>query len=335
MHGKNSSRNTGHTKIIFKKNKDGSYTRNSLLYQDILKYCIDGKYKETDNVTFRLWNLTKWLLEVNTEFLNHFKEISTRNYTTANRIEDRLPRIKDKVNVLINLGLIAQVGMTKESKGTGTVPIFGFTTIGHVVAGVVESLNLDKREYAINQLYNLFQSSFKNNPSSTDIFNSIYFEKCMEHGLFGDFVDRYRELLESEAPIMNQQGFFRQLLIVPNYNILSDLDFWTLWNDSVNQLDADTKKLFFHHLKLDFERKVEDYCHSFSAFEKLRFKARDNPESVVVEGHCNSCNRYVFIAFELHRYMEQVNKSFPRGGVVIYDCPGCKKVDSVEFPLLI
>jgi hypothetical protein len=72
-----------------------------------LKYCIDGKYKENDNKSFRLWNLTKWLLEVNTEFINYFRDGSTRNYTIANRIEDRLPRIRGKVKDLVNIGLLA------------------------------------------------------------------------------------------------------------------------------------------------------------------------------------------------------------------------------------
>ncbi|HET7285201.1 MAG TPA: hypothetical protein VFI70_10990 [Nitrososphaeraceae archaeon] len=89
---------------------------------------------------------------------------------------------------------MAQIGTAKETKGSGTVSIFQFTIAGHVVTWVVESMNADKREYAINQLYNLFQDSFRNDPSCTDMFNSIYYQKCKEHGLFGDFVDRYREL---------------------------------------------------------------------------------------------------------------------------------------------
>ena len=118
--------------------------------------------------------------------------------------------------------------------------IFQFTIIGHVVAWVVERMNADRRDYAINQLYNLFQDRLKTIPG-TDMFNLIYDQKCKEHGLFGDFVDRYRELLESDIPIMNRQGFFQHLLILPKYNIDSDVDFWTLWSDSVLQLDRQTQ----------------------------------------------------------------------------------------------
>jgi hypothetical protein len=117
-------KNTEHTSMIFKKNKDGCYTRSSLLYHDILKYCIDGKYKENDNRSFRLWNLTKWLLETNVEFINYFKDPSSWNYTVSNRIMDRLPRIRGKVEDLINLGLVIQTGRAKETKGEGTVLSF-------------------------------------------------------------------------------------------------------------------------------------------------------------------------------------------------------------------
>jgi hypothetical protein len=101
------------------------------------------------------------------------------------------------------LGLIVQIGTAKQSKGTGTLPVFQFTSVGHIIGWIVESMSIDKRQYAINQLYELFQDNFKDRPSCTDMFNSIYYRKIKEHGLFGDFVDRYRERLESDKPIMN------------------------------------------------------------------------------------------------------------------------------------
>jgi hypothetical protein len=298
VHGKNVTRNTGHPNMIFKRKKDGNYSNKASLYQDILKYSIVGKYKENDQKSFRLWNLTKWLLEVNVEFINYFKDPSTWTYTTANRIDDRIPRIKSKVEDLVKLGLIAQVGTVKESKGTGIIPIFQFTIVGQVIAWIVETMNIGKRESAINRLYELFQNNFKDNPSCTDMFNSIYYRKCKECGLFGDFVDRYKEILESDMPIMNKQGFFQHLLILPNYNIDSNIDFFALWSDSVAELDSDTRIRFYHHIKLDFERKAEDECHAFAAFERLRFKMKDNPESVVVEGYCSSCGLYTTLSLK-------------------------------------
>ena len=334
MHGKNHVKNTGHISMIFKKNKDGSYTRSSLLYQDILKYSIDGKFKENDNKSFRLWNLTRWLLEVNMEFINHFKDPSTWNYTKANRIESRLDRIKIRVDELVNIGLIFQSGTAKESKGTGIVPIFQFTIVGNVIAWILESMNVDKRQYALDQLYNLFQINFKDNKSSTDSFNSLYFQKLKEHGLFGNYIDRYKELLKSESPVMNRHGFFQHLLILPTYNVESDIDFWSLWYNSVLQLDPDKRQLLMHHTKLDIERRAEDECHAFGDFEKVRFECRDNPNSVTIEGYCRKCNLYTTAAFKLDGYLAMVNKAYPNG-IIVTKCPNCNKDDSLDFPILI
>ena len=153
-----------------------------------------------------------------------------------------------------------------------------------------------------------------------------------------NIVDRYGELFESQTQIIvSRQGFFQHLLILPKYNIdsdVSDVDFWTLWSDSILQLDPDTSKRFFHHIKLDIERKAEDECHVFGAFERLRFKTRDDPESGTVEGHCKNCGLYTQASFNLHGYMQMVNKAYPNG-VIKITCPICKKDGSVEFPILI
>lgn len=334
MHGKNVVRNPGHPNMIFKKYKDGSYIKSAALYQDILKYCINGKYKEEDNKSFRLWNLTRWLLEVNVEFINYFKDPSTWCYTTASRIDDRIPRIKGRVEDLVKMGLIVQTGTAKESKGTGVVDIYQFTKVGEVVAWIVEGMNTNRREYAINQLYELFQYNFKDNPSCTDKFNSIYYRKCKERGLFGAFTDRYRELLESDKAIMNRQGFFQRLLILPGYNIDSSVDFLKLWNDTIAELDPDTRSRFYHHIKLDFERKAEDGCHAFRVFEILRYRVKDEPNSIVVEGHCNTCGLYRPAAFKLDGYMEMLHRAYPKG-VIVTPCENCKKDDTLEFPILI
>ena len=130
------------------------------MYQNILQYYIDGKDKEDDNESFRVWNLTKWLLEANLEFRNHYQDSAAKTKTHS-RVENFKPRVKRYVEELVNMGLIRQIGTAKETKGTGTVDIFQFTIIGRVVAWIVESLNPAKREYAVNGLYNLLQSHYQ------------------------------------------------------------------------------------------------------------------------------------------------------------------------------
>src|SRR5919202_1840444 len=160
MHDKNDAKNIGHQNVIF------------------------GKYK--DKVTF-----TKWLLEANLEFRNYYQDSAAKTKTHS-RVENFKPRVKRYVEELVNMGLLRHVGTAKETKGTGTVDIFQFTIIGRVVAWIVESLNSDKREYAINGLYNLLQSHYEKKISSINMFNSIYHRKCKENGLFGILIDYHR-----------------------------------------------------------------------------------------------------------------------------------------------
>jgi hypothetical protein len=305
------------------------------LSQDNLKYCINGKYKEDDIESFRLWNLAKWLLEVNLEFINHFKELSTRNYTTSNKIEHILRRIKHNVEKLVDVGLIMQVRTEKETKGTGTVPIFQFTTLGWVMAWVVESMNPYRREHALNQIYEIFQNHYKKEPpSSIDIFCSIYYRKCKERGIFGDLIEHYKKVVGVPLPMLGRHGFSYQLMLIPKYNIDSNIDFQSLWNDSLAELEPKTRELIFHHMKLEIERKAEAECHAFSVFEKQRFETKNRQDWVSVEGHCVNCGRYTQCSFWLDKYMDMVYEAYPNG-VIVITCPVCKKDGSLEFPILI
>jgi hypothetical protein len=323
MHGKNDMKNTGHPSMIFKDDSNGA------LYRGILKYSLVDKYKEEDVKSFRIWNLTRWLLEVHQEFVNYYKDPSTRTTTISNRVEARQERVASKVEDLAKLGLISQIRTAKQTKGTGIVRIFQFTPVGHAIAWIIESTG-DKRELAIEKLYELFQDNFKDEPSCNDMFNSIYYRKIKELGLFGLFIDRYRQQLKSD--VINRQGFFQQLLILPGYDTDSDIHFYELWKDSIMELDQDTRMRLYHHLKLDLERKAEYECHAFRNFESLRFKVRDTPQSVVVEGHCNACG-YISNAFGFDYYMGLAIRNY-RNGVIKSLCLHCHEND-MEFPILI
>lgn len=100
------------------------------------------------------------------------------------------------------------------------------------------------------------------------------------------------------------------------------------------QLDPDMRQHLLHHTKLDIERRAEDECHSFGEFEKVRFKYRDAPYSVTVEGYCKNCDVYIPVAFKLDGYMAMVHKAYPNG-IIVTKCSNCKKDESLEFPILI
>jgi hypothetical protein len=74
---------------IFQKDNDGNYSQNARLYQSILQYFLVLKDDHSNNDSFRFWDLAKWLMEHNQEFVNYYRELSTRNTTMSNRIEAR------------------------------------------------------------------------------------------------------------------------------------------------------------------------------------------------------------------------------------------------------
>ena len=329
MHGKKRKKNTGHLSIIFSKNIDGSYTRNALLYQDIIKYSIKGKYKENDNKSFRSRSLTKWLLEENKEFINYFKDPSTRHFTISNRIENRLDRVKDKVNDLMELNLIEEVGTTKETKGNSNIPIYRHTVNGSLIALIIESQKSNTN--LIEDIYKLLQNYFRESPSSEDIFYSLFYDKCKSAGIFDKIVATYSEVIKSDFPITHLPGFLQHLMI-RSINEENNRVIVELWKASLNELQEPLKALFLHNFKLELEMRMRTKVGDFRGYEKMRFETRNNYNTVSLQGICLSCNNYTSLGLELIQYLEEIHRN--PGSNIILSCPACGTDDNLVIPYL-
>jgi hypothetical protein len=190
----------------------------------------------------------------------------------------------------------------------------------------------DKRIYAENQLYELFQNHYKKEPSSSiDTFCSIYYRKCKERDLFEDLVEYYRKVGGMPVLLLGRPEFTQNLTLVPPNNT----EFWALWNDAVRELDSDIKAHLFHHIKLEIERKAEETCQAFGMFERVRYITKEKPEFVTIEGRCKNCKDYVSAAFPLNEYLQVLLKAYPSEVVVCKQCPACENNDSLEFSLVL
>jgi len=176
-----------------------------------------------------------------------------------------------------------------------------------------------------------FKIITKEPSSSIDIFCSIYYRKCKERGLFEDLLEYYRKVGGAPVLLLGRPEFTRNLTLVPTYN----REFWKLWNDTVMELDSDIREHLFYHIKLEIERKAEEGCHAFGTFERVRYKTKDRPEFVTIEGQCKNCKGYVSAAFPLNEYLQEVLKAYPSEVVVFKQCPACKNDDSLEFSLVL
>jgi hypothetical protein len=201
--------------FIFQKDKNGNYTKGALLYQDIVRYSIPKiKDNPPDNRSFTHRELAKWLLNNNSEYINYYKDPSTKYYTIDNRIEHTQQRMKDKLNDLINVGLIDVVGSTKVQKGNATTPLCQYNGLAYLLAWLIESFDPNKRERANNEIFNLLDANFKTlaSPSSYNKFNAALYKKYKERGVFGSFVvDPLRERLDSNTQTRDIQELFHRI----------------------------------------------------------------------------------------------------------------------------
>lgn len=310
---------------ILQKDKEGKYTDNALLYQDILHYSIinEKQNQSNTNTTFKVWDLAKWLIENNVEFANYYKD-SPRSHTTMNnRIEARMERIKDKINNLQTMGLIQTSGTAKASKVDTNIPIFGYTEFGYLIAWLVESDNPRYRERAINEIYNFFQSNFTQDLSSSyDILMSKVFEKEKKKGIFANYVDMLRKSLHASPRVRDIQEFFAYV----DGHYFEDREaaknHTDIWFETIDELEEETKMLFLHREKLAIEELMAKKVGSVRGYEKMRYRIRDKPDLVAIEGLCEKCNYYFHAAVEMLHYMRQM-VYLPLKERLNYTCPQC------------
>lgn len=92
---------------------------------------------------------------------------------------------------------------------------------------------------------------------------------------------------------------------------------------TLNELDAKTKDLVLHHIKLEIERRMEDKAQDLSTFEQLRFQMKHRHDAVTLEGYCDKCKTRYSIALELIGYLKVAN--FIPSKPVMANCSLCKE----------
>jgi hypothetical protein len=317
---------------IFQRDNDGSYSQNARLYQDILKYFLIPK-DDNNNDTFRFWDLAKWLMKNNEEFVNYYQDFPTRNVTMSNRIEARKNRIKSKLNDVIYLDLIRIGGTTKASTTDANIDLYRYTENGCLIAWLIQSMYPEKRENADNEIHKILCSHFENEGSSDSLFYVIAFNIMKDRGLFGNFANLLRQVLYDGKPIWSISELLSAVRppkhLIENgaknpAAIIGDI------HEIIRGMDPAKRKLFFYHMKTSIEERMQKSLCMPAEYEKLRFEIRDKPLLVAIEGICKECKCPVHIAIEILGYLE--TKFVPQARLT-QDCPHCKKEKSVIIPL--
>jgi hypothetical protein len=315
---------------IFEKGEDNDiYTDDALLAQDILRYSLVIARDQTpeqvdkDNPKFTHRVVAKWLIKNNSEFITLYEG---KDRTDSDKIENTQKHVKSRLKDLEVLGLVKQ-GKTKQQKGTGQIPVYACTRYGYVLAWIIESFDPKSRDKANNEIYNWFEIIFRVDEYSPSviIFYAHFFKKCKEKGRFEYIVSAFRSILRSTTWLTNPFDLFNELLFrIFNYPTTTD-PFHTTLNETIDELDVDTKELFLYYHKLEFERRMKFLAKHPQGFEDVQFGSRGYPHILTVEGQCKFCQLYFSLGVDLLDYREKmIEDRNEMSCCLTASCPKCK-----------
>jgi hypothetical protein len=297
---------------IFEKNKQGNYTKDALLRQDILRYYVKNTVPE--NIPFKLRNLQRWIVNNNSEIGERY--VGSDSHTSyPNRIHANASRIEGKFSDLVQLQLIRRSSATKlqqtDSLYTERV-LYEYTRGGIFLALIIESINLKKvisitrakdktTEYRSNidnihqNLYDCLVNSVfkvKENSVASNIFYSNLLKKCKDKGVFDKFVDHVHHIINNTHDgITSVLNLFGRVVSFAFFNNeKSETAFTNILIETIEELDQEDKKLILNRLKMlaeeDYENSQQDLTREY---EEFRFELRYDYERIAIQGHCESC----------------------------------------------
>jgi hypothetical protein len=284
-----------------------------------------------ENESFKTWDTAEFILINNREVINHYQG-SKKN--KKERIEAVNKRIKRNIAVLVELRLMKQTGMQKEDKGTGMVPVYKLTMVGHIISRIIPALENGTKE---QQLYSLFQEKIfrvQNNSPSIIVFASKFIKKIYEKGLFTNYVSIFRQVTKSK-PIEDISTFALLIQSTLNHelhNLVEGPQFIEVWEETINELPPEERKLYLYEQKLSFEIKMGSKAMS-KEYEKLRLEVIGEAEIVALEGFCNECDHSIIFPMKIVEYIRRL--AFMDRIRLARICPKCQSTQpTLQLPNL-
>jgi hypothetical protein len=303
---------------IFQKEKEQYYKNKARFYQDILIFASTLP----ENEPFKLWKLGKFLRQENEEFRNTYAGSKKKDESKMQEYIQR--RVMRNVNDLVNLRLMVQAGEEKEERGTALIPTFRYTPFGYFLSNIIRCLRSDKD--ADSELYDLFLRVYRVLPESPSftIFASKLTKKMREKGLFAHYVSILKEVVDSKS-IKDITSFALLLQNTVNlkfHNPTSGLIFLDTWEEAIDELDPDTRKLFLYDQKLDYDQKMGKKAIT-KEYEMLRYDLRQDTEVIALEGICYECKRRTASHMKILQYNRRLAYAHNRLNGRAITCPNC------------
>lgn len=330
---------------IFERNGNGNFTKNALLYQDILLYYSKVIEKNTDDKrSFTLRNLQRWLMKNNHEFIEKYS--GSKSHTSiSNRISNRQRRINNIFSNLIRLNLIGTREKSQALKTGQPIDTYEFTNHGKLIALLIRSNNLneDKNKNqslelnSINQkIFKLLESicNYKKNDELSYYFSYYkqYFEVAYKNNLINKIITYLIKLCQAKKDIFKVEQLLSILMVadILVYDIEDRKDFFKIWDETMRSLDDEIKKIILFKQKNYIEREfLLNAEYRNKEIEKAQFENRNRYDKIVLQGFCNSCKKLNIKDYFIQEYKKILIEN---NEGIIFDCKKCNIENSGIIP---
>ena len=315
------------------------YTKDSLMYQDILEYGI----KHCDEHGFRLTELANWLMRNNLEMKNYYVDNKSRTPICV-RVGYRRQRIQSCLQNLIRLGLLIEKDKVKAKKNNELTSLYDFTREGYLLSAILGDGN---------HVFNILESYSNFNDSFILAFIIRFFKREFERGQFHIVIDFFVRTILPRYQVENGRELLKLFL-----GIRHSLNWIILFPDSfldtLQQLDDETKKQVLFHFKMEIEeyykenylleelrimefhnsyRKIrEDYSKLIAIPGKewhlMRFNNISDYSTVTIPGFCSRCNTEGAFLFDTRRYLDSIISFYIRHDPSGYPYGKCNKCNN-------
>ncbi|MGC1132918.1 MAG: hypothetical protein WA941_08845 [Nitrososphaeraceae archaeon] len=337
---------------IFQKEKNGSYTKDALMYQNILSF-------SDDKSCFIRTELYNWLFSHNRELIDDYKDLSTRNTPYSARMANRKDRLDRVFSDLLDMKVLVHSGHTQAKKLNMEIETYSIDKSGKLVLAIIrnmslknELLNTQKKDPLLRQMktkelednylrtYNLIKSNFmvnENIPYRNIVFREFLI-KLENKRLFFKFVD-YMSFAIHSSHFNRINSIIHLITDTLNYILNRAPErnlFMDLFYESADGLSSEGKEIFLYERKLEIEDRFKNNIKGYSReYEKQCFVERADYNKIVLEGECNECKKSSIIKLTHDEYKSLIRDTngsrIRQGSIQKFDCGYCQSQNSCSL----
>lgn len=284
--------------MIFEmKNKD-MFSDDALLYQGILKYCID--YDDGKGVLFT--DMGNFLIKTLPEFVNYYSgsKAKTPKYAKLDNIRNR---IEGRIKILLMMELVRIKEMVSGRKNEKErVPLYELTGAGQFLACIIEARDPEKahvpmwhiklntrdhlewkksaidheRSRRIAGVFEIVNEYTSLKESIILKFLSAFFKKSFDEGVFGEIIDfYYYEILRNTEVNKGQETL--RLFTKINHPIHWIFTQPRIFMETFYDMDTETKRVLMFNFKMDIEEYYNRY-YLVSYIRRYAYSAYHHPD---------------------------------------------------------